>query len=103
MKTETVYITCDVCNANEADELRFGYMGRDYAVDLCSTCRAIFDNLIEEYVNSGRKVTYRNHVVRKDSPQRISTVNGDKPVNSAPRKRGRPKMKNANHPPEVSS
>ena len=87
MKTETVYITCDICNANDADELRFGVMGREYAVDLCTTCRSIFDNLMDDYVSNGRKVVYRNHVVRKDAPQRISTVNGDKPVNKQRRRK----------------
>lgn len=77
MRTEQVFITCDECLAIDATELRFAINGRNFAIDLCTVHRAVFDTLIQPYVTNGHPVRFNNHVVRKDGKQRASA---EKPV-----------------------
>jgi hypothetical protein len=96
MKSETIIITCDECQAVDADEYRYAVMGREYALDLCSACRAIVDNLMAPYIQHSRNVTYRNHAVRRDGKKRTPAappVFTAVPVDSVPQKprRGRPR------------
>lgn len=84
MKTVTQFITCDECLAIEASELRFAINGRNFAIDLCSTHRAIFDTLIQPYVTKGHPVRFNNHVVRKDAPK--GKVQTETPIATKPKR-----------------
>ena len=73
MRTEQVFTTCDECHAIDATELRFAVNGRNYAIDLCETHRAIFDTLIQTYITNGHPVRFNNHVIRKDGKQAVTS------------------------------
>lgn len=90
MKTETVVTTCDMCGKVDAEELRYAIMGREYALDLCSEDREHFDTYMAVYLLKSRKVTYRNHTVRKDRARPV-IVAQDRPADEPKRKPGRPR------------
>lgn len=71
MKTEQIFITCDECLAVDATELRFAVNGRNFAIDLCGTHRAVFDTLIQTYITNGHPVRFNNHSIRRDGKQRV--------------------------------
>lgn len=100
-------MTCDLCQNLEAEELRFCIMGKDYALDLCSSCRAIYDNLMADYVAHSRRITFKHGGIRRDGPAPSSTrprVNAvDNPVKKPVRKSGKPRKKVGPNPSEVSS
>lgn len=58
MKTETVYITCDLDQTVGASEVRWQVNGTHYAIDLCDSCRAVFTNLMAPYIEAGHKVKF---------------------------------------------
>lgn len=90
MKTVTEYVTCDECHATGADELRFAVLGKDYAIDLCVTHRAVFDTLIQPYISNGHAVRFNHHVVRRDRPKATKT-----PVEKATDNRKRQRARRA--------
>jgi hypothetical protein len=96
MKTEQVFITCDECNAIDATELRFAINGRNYAIDLCGTHRAIFDTLIQPYITNGHAVRFNNHAIRRDGKRNAETVQSDNGEQTVKPKRARkPRAKKA--------
>jgi hypothetical protein len=58
MKTETVYIVCDIDQVVGATELRWEISGVQYAIDLCESCHAIFTNLMAPYMAAGHRVKF---------------------------------------------
>jgi hypothetical protein len=71
MKTETVFTVCDICNAPESSEIRFGVMGADYGIDLCELHMSRFKEFLSLYVSSGHKIKARPHSIRRDAPTPI--------------------------------
>jgi len=84
MRTEHVFTTCDECLAVDASELRFAINGRNFAIDLCVTHRAIFDTLIQPYVTNGHPVRFNNHAIRKDAPK--GKVQTETPIVTKPKR-----------------
>jgi hypothetical protein len=84
MKTEQTFVTCDECMAIDASELRFAVNGRNFAIDLCATHRAIFDTLIQTYVTAGHPVRFNNHAIRKDAPK--GKVQAETPITTKPKR-----------------
>lgn len=68
VKSETIYVTCDMCGAIEASELRFSTHGGNYAMDLCETDKALYESLIRPFVDKAHKVRPAPMSIRKDQP-----------------------------------
>lgn len=93
MKTETVICTCDMCGNPDAEEMRYSVQGRDFALDLCAECTEHFGTYMAAYIMKSRKVTYRNHTLRRDRARPVAMAQ-DRPSAdpAAPaKKRGRPR------------
>jgi hypothetical protein len=96
--SERIILECDECGTiNNVSNLEFSYAGKDYRLDLCEKCGKekvdFFKDMIED-ANAATKATGSLKTVEasvKPKKTFVESVSKTKPINSIPRRQGRPR------------
>ena len=55
-RTVTTHITDDIDGTKDAEEVRFGYLGAEYTIDLSKKNRTALEKALQPYLDAGTKV-----------------------------------------------